>query len=163
MLKAISSITLVAAVAAAPLPKADRDFLIDAAEGGIFEVKLAQVVVKQAASDDVKRFAQRMIDDHMKVNDRLAELARKDGVALPQVLDKKRQDHLDKLSRLNGAELDREYMDDVVSEHKDEVKAFEHKAKDGKDPGVKQFAAATLPTLEEHLSLAQQTQERIKK
>ncbi len=58
------------------MAKEDRDFFEDAAQGGLLEVKLAQHVVKQGASDDVKRFAQRMVDDHTKVNQRLAELAR---------------------------------------------------------------------------------------
>jgi putative membrane protein len=145
------------------LSKEDKDFLTDAAMGGLYEVKLGQIVVKQAGSDDVKRFAQRMIDDHTKVNQKLGELAQKEGVVLPQELDKKHQDALDKLAREAGAKLDRAYIDGAITEHKDDVKAFQHEAKDGKNPDIKQFAAANLPVLEEHLNLARQTQDRLKK
>ncbi len=51
----------------------------------------------------------------------------------------------------------------MVSEHRDDVKAFERQAKEGKDPGLKQFAASTLPTLQEHLTQARQIHERLKK
>ena len=50
------------------LGKEDREFFDDATQGGLLEVKLGQIVVKQGANDEVKRFAQRMIDDHTKAN-----------------------------------------------------------------------------------------------
>jgi putative membrane protein len=148
---------------AATLSKEGRDFVDDAAEGGLLEVKLGQMVVKRGASDDVKRFAQKMVDDHGKVNQRLADLARQDGIAAPQELDKKHQDKFDKLAQYSGNKLDEEYMGEMISEHQDDVKAFEKEAKDGKDPALRQFAASTLPTLEEHLSLAKQVNDHLKK
>jgi putative membrane protein len=148
---------------ASQLGSEDKDFLKDAAIGGLYEVKLGQMVVKQAASDDVKHFAQRMVDDHTKVNRDLAELAQKEGFTLPTELDKKHRDMLDKLSREGGAKLDRTYMEGAVADHHDDVKAFEHEAKDGKNPAIKQFASSTLPVLQDHLNLARQTLDRINK
>jgi putative membrane protein len=145
------------------LAKEDRDFFEGAAQGGLLEIKLGQLVVKQGASDDVKRFAQRMIDDHTKLNQRLAEVARQEGLSMPQELDKKHQDKLDKLAKLGGPKLDQEYINEMVDEHKDDVKAFEKQAKDGKDPAIKQLAQATLPTLNEHLTMAHQIHDRLYK
>jgi putative membrane protein len=143
--------------------KEDRDFFDAAAQGGLLEVKLGQLVVAKGTSDDVKRFAQRMIDDHTKVDHRLADIGQKEGLSAPQELDKKQKDELDKMSQYSGTKLDQEYMNLMVDEHKDDVKAFEKEAKDGKDPVLKQFAATTLPTLNEHLALARQINDRIKK
>jgi putative membrane protein len=145
------------------LGKDDREFFDDAAQGGLLEVKLGEHVVKQGASEEVKRFAQRMVDDHTKANQHLAAAAHQDGLSMPQDLDKKHQDTLDRFTQLAGTKLDQEYLDEMISEHKDDVKAFEHQSKDGKDLALKQFAASTLPTLQEHLTLARQIHDHLKK
>jgi putative membrane protein len=186
MIRAISSITVLSAVVlAAPALAAqpaqppatagvspgesprlgtdDRDFFDDAAQGGLLEVKLGEHVVKQGASEEVKHFAQRMIDHHTKANQRLAVAGHQDGLSMPQDLDKKHQDTLDRFTQLAGSKLDQEYLDEMVSEHKDDVKAFEHESKDGKDLALKQFAASTLPTLQEHLTQARQLHDHLKK
>ena len=150
-------------VVGAQLNKEDRQFLDDAAQGGLSEVKLGQFVVKQGSAEEVKRFAQRMIDDHGKLNQRLAEVAQKEGMSVPQELDKKHQEAFDKLGQYRGTKLDQEYMSTMVSDHEDDVKAFEKQAKEGQDPALKQFAASALPTLNEHLAEARQIYEHIKK
>jgi putative membrane protein len=151
----------VAPAATGPLAKEDRDFLVDAAQGGMLEVELAQLAKKQGASEDVKRFAQRMIDDHRHLNQQLADFARQASLTLPTALDEKHQAKLDKLARLGGDDLDKQYIDNMVSEHEEDVKAFEHQAKDAKDPGLRRLAALALPTLIDHLAGAHQIQNRI--
>jgi putative membrane protein len=177
MLRTILAMTLLAtaalaspaAYAAGPregatqLAKEDKDFLSDAAMGSLYQVKLGQIVSKQAASEDVKRFAQRMVDDHTKVNEKLTELAQKEGVALPQQLDKKHQEMLDKVVHESGPKLERTYLVGAIADQKDDMKAFEHEAKDGKNPAVKQFATTSLPVLEDHLTLARQALDRLNK
>jgi putative membrane protein len=150
-------------VAAPALSKEDRDFLDEAAQGGLVEVRLGEIAVKQAGSDDVKKFGQRMIDDHTKIDARLADIARDEGVILPAEPTRKQQQDIDKLSQLAGARFDKEYMNRMVDDHDHDVKAFEKEAKEAKDPEVKQFVESTLPTLHEHMALARQIQERIKK
>jgi putative membrane protein len=147
----------------AALTKEDADFFDAATQGGMLEVKLGQLALKQGASDDVKKFAQRMIDDHGKLDQQLADVAQKEGLSVPQELDKKHQETLDKLSQLSGNKLDQEYVNGMVSDHKDDLKLFEKEARDGKDPGLKQFAASSVPTLTEHLAAARQLQEHLKK
>jgi putative membrane protein len=49
-------------------------------------------------------------------------------------------------------------MDHMVADHKKDVKEFEHAAKSDRQNEIQQFAAETLPTLREHLALAQSAQ-----
>jgi putative membrane protein len=98
-----------------------------------------------------------MVDDHSRANDQLRQLASSRGVELPTDLDRSARREYDKLSKLSGADFDREYMKHMVSDHKKDVKDFEKEAKSGKDADVKSFAGSTLPTLQEHLQMAQQT------
>jgi putative membrane protein len=76
-------------------------------------------------------------------------------VNLPTELDRSTEREMDKLNKLSGADFDREYMKHMVSDHKKDVREFKSEAKKAKDADVKQFASSTLPTLEQHLSLAQ--------
>ena len=141
----------------------DRKFMEKAAQGGIAEVELGKLATRKAASPEVKQFGQRMVDDHSKANDKLKSLATAKGVNLPTGLDRSTRREMDKLSKLSGAEFDREYMKHMVSDHKKDVSEFKSEAKKAKDADVKDFAATTLPTLEEHLQLAQSAEQSAKK
>jgi uncharacterized protein (DUF305 family) len=110
----------------------------------------------------VKQFAQRMVTDHGKANDELKSIASGKGVTLPTALDKQHQSHSEKLQRLKGPEFDREYMKHMVDDHKKAVADFEKASKSAKDNDVKSFASKTLPTLQEHLKMAQSTQSQLK-
>jgi hypothetical protein len=52
-------------------------------------------------------------------------------------------------------------MDDMVSDHEDDVAAFESYVEDAEDADLRGFAEATLPTLRDHLELAKRTQEQL--
>jgi putative membrane protein len=147
----------------ATLSKSDRDFVDKAALGGLLEVKLGQLAQQKGESQDVRNFGKRMVDDHSSVNSRLEEIAGRKGLKLPRELDDKHRERVDKLSKKTGAEFDRDYIKRMVDDHQDDVDEFEKAARDAKDPELKSFASATLPTLREHLSLAKQIRDRQKK
>jgi putative membrane protein len=136
----------------------DRKFLEKAAQDGLAEVQLGKLAAEKAASEDVKKFAQKMVDDHSKANEQLKQIAASKGVNLPTELDRSHQREMERLSKLSGPDFDREYMKHMVSDHKKDVSEFKSEASKAKDPDVKQFAASTLPTLEQHLSAAQATE-----
>jgi putative membrane protein len=132
----------------------DKKFMEKAAKDGMAEVKLGQLAAQKASAPEVKQFGQRMVDDHSKANDQLKQIASNKGVTLPTELDKSAQKEHDKLSKLSGAEFDREYMNHMVSDHKKAISEFKNEANKAKDADLKQFASSTLPILEEHLNLA---------
>lgn len=68
---------------------------------------------------------------------------------------------LNRLTKLTGAEFDREYMEAMVDDHKEDIEKFEKQADKGKDPDVKKFASDNLPILQKHLELAQSTQKQL--
>ncbi len=133
----------------------DNDFVTKAATGGKAEVELGRLAASKATNDKVKAFGQRMVDDHSKANDELTRIVSSKGVTLPTGIGPENQTTRDKLSGLSGKEFDRAYMEDMVKDHKDDISEFEKEAKSGRDPEVKAFAAKTLPTLREHLRMAE--------
>jgi putative membrane protein len=62
----------------------------------------------------------------------------------------------EKLSKLSGAAFDQAYAADMVTDHQHDIGDFEQEAKSVKNPTIRQFAERSLPTLREHLGLAQQ-------
>lgn len=138
----------------ANLSSHDRDFLMDAAIGGLEEVELGQIAAQKGTSEAVKQFGQRMVDDHSKANQELMTLAQSKGITLPTALDEKHQKDVTKLSALSGAEFDRAYSKMMLSDHTKDVSEFEKQSTKGTDADLKAFAAKTLPTLQEHLQLA---------
>jgi putative membrane protein len=134
---------------------ADHQFVMEAAQGGMAEVELGQLATEKASSDAVKQFGQRMVTDHGKANDELKSLAQSKNIMLPTDIGAKHKATKDKLSKLSGAQFDRAYMQEMLTDHRKDVNEFKKESQSGKDPDVKAWAAKTLPTLQEHLQMAE--------
>src|SRR4029077_13514825 len=86
---------------------ADVEFILKAAEGGMAEVELGRVASERATTDEVKKFGQRMVDDHGKGGEELKALAQSRGIKLPSDIEPKDQAMKDRLAKLNGKTFDR--------------------------------------------------------
>jgi putative membrane protein len=139
------------------LPRGQVKFMQTAAADGIAEVELGKLAQQKAVREEVKEFATRMVQDHTKANDELQKVAAAHNVQLPSSVDKRHQKTLDRLSKRIGPDFDREYMKHMLKDHKKDVKEFREHAKSRNPDDVTRFAAATLPTLENHLLAAQAT------
>ena len=140
---------------------ADAAFAMAAAEGGYAEVELGKLAKEHASNPDVKKFGDRMVDDHGKANDELSGILKQKGMTAPTALTGKEKSTYDRLAKLNGAAFDRAYMDAMVKDHEKDVKEFEHESTKGKDPDLKAFAGKTLPTLQDHLKMARETHSKL--
>jgi putative membrane protein len=130
----------------------ENRFFREAFLTGMTAVELGKVAVAKASNDAVKQFAQKMMDAHLKLNEDLKQLARRQNIGVPESLDPKHQSRVDKISKLSGADFDRAYIKDQLKDHQLDVREFQLEAKSGSDPDVKSFASKTIPLLEEHLS-----------
>jgi putative membrane protein len=167
---------------ASSMNNADQRFVSEAAQAGMAEVAHGQLAVQRASNQEVKSFAQRMIDDHSQANQELMQLATSKGISLPSdkaqsssmkteqsgsqstsgqmtteqaQLKGKHREAMNKLAKLSGAEFDREYMRHQVKDHDKAIALFEGQANRGGDADLKAFAAKTLPKLREHQQMAQ--------
>ena len=134
----------------------DAYFVKKAASGGMAEVELGQLAVKNGSSEQVKQFGQRMIDDHTKANDQLKQIASQEHVKLPTEPDQQDRATKARLEKLTGAQFDQAYMSEMVTDHKKDVAEFARESKSAKNPAIKDFAQQTLPVLREHLKQAEQ-------
>ena len=133
----------------------DTDFARHAASGGLAEVSMGKLAESHAQSADVKSFGQRMVQDHSKANDQLMAAAAQANIKLPANPMPKDQAAINHLSKLHGAAFDRAYAQQMVKDHKKDIAEFQHEANSGSNANLKTFASNTLPTLKEHLQMAE--------
>jgi putative membrane protein len=146
------------ALAAETPPKATQDFINTAAVANQFEIDTSQLALKYGKGEDVKKFAQEMIDDHTKIGDEFKATLTAANITPPaEGLD---MSHNAKYAKLrvftteNG--FDASYISEQLAAHEDAVKLFGDYAANGPTPAVKEFAAKTLPKLEHHLAMVKE-------
>lgn len=130
------------------------NFWSEAARGGMAEVRLGNLALQKSQNEEVRRFAQMMVDEHTASNNELMQLAAGKNVTLPTDLDRRHSGMMTKLNNLSGANFDREYMKSQVSDHEKMIKLFRKQSERGTDADAKAFAAKNLPNLQSHLQMA---------
>lgn len=133
---------------------ADTSFIKDAAKGGQMEVKLGQLGADKSGNAEIKSFGERLVKDHTKANEELLKIAQAKGVDLNASVDHSTHD-MNKFSSKSGSDFDKAYIRHMVSDHQKDISKFEKEASQSTDAELKAFAEKTLPTLREHLRMAQ--------
>jgi putative membrane protein len=135
-------------------------FVKKALEGGMAEVQLGQLALQKSSNDEVKQFAQRMVDDHTKMGDQMKPIAEQIGVKVPDAPSKKDQATMAKLQTLNGDAFDKAYMKDMVKDHKADLSDFKTEAAGGSDPAVKNAANQGAQLISQHLQMAERINQK---
>ncbi len=136
---------------------AEKAFVSEALEGGEAEVQLGQLAEQKAQSNDVKQFAQKMVDDHTQMADKLFKpVAQQLGVSVPKGPSKKDKKEIAKLEGLSGQDFDRAYIAIMVKDHKQDLKNFKDEAEAAQNPNVKQAAEQGSNIISQHLQLIEQ-------
>jgi putative membrane protein len=128
-------------------------FVKTAALDGMMEVESGKLAAGKSTNSDVKRFAQKMVQDHTQANQQLVALARSKGLPVPTKLDAKHEAMVKELSAKSGTAFDSAYAAHMAKAHTKAVALFEA-ASQSSDPELAAFARQTLPTLQEHEQLA---------
>ncbi len=138
------------------------DFMTKAADGGMMEVQLGQMAQQKAINPRVKDFGLMMIRDHSKGNDDLKALAAQKNVVLPQTLSDDNQKHVDELSKQQGNDWDKAYLDMMISDHKGDIDEFTEAGEKVDDPAIKSYAKENVSVMQMHLDSAKAIKESMK-
>jgi putative membrane protein len=133
----------------------DHAFAMKAANANMAEVELGKLALQKADKDEVKKFAQMMVDDHSKALDELKSIAGPKNITLPTEIDAEHKKLSDRLSKMSGAAFDRDYMQAMVDGHKKVAADLRKQSQSGSDAELKSWASKTLPTVEAHLKQAE--------
>jgi len=134
----------------------DKDFVKSAVEISATEVHLGKLAEEKASSDSVKELGKRMVDANSQMGEQLKKAAAAMKVQVSDDPPRKAKKAEDKLAKLSGTEFDRAYAKMVADEQKQAVKQYEREAKDGKAPGLKDFAAKSLSGEQERQKQAEE-------
>jgi putative membrane protein len=98
---------------------ADRQFVEKMLMANMAEVELGRMASTKASSAEVKSYAEMMVSDHTKANEQLMPIAQSLGITAPTQLDAKHRAVADRLSKLEGAQFDKQFMAAMVQSHRE--------------------------------------------
>jgi putative membrane protein len=124
------------------------------AQADMAEVAAGKLGAGKASSDEVKQFAQHMVEDHGKHLNDLRSLAKTKGMQLPTAPARKQQEAMKKLEGSAGADFDRHFMTQMVKDHQQALRLVQNTAKHAKDADLKADAEKTAPRIQQHLEMA---------
>lgn len=144
--------------AAGGLSKSDQNMMRQMAYANIAEIEAGKLAQSKSKNEQVRTFAQQMIDDHTKAQGELQQLADSKGVKLPTEPDSKHKAAMKKLGSLSGAAFDKSYMKQGgISDHKQTLDLLQRVQNKASDAELKALAQKMTPTVEQHLKMAQDT------
>lgn len=141
---------------------ADEEFLTKIVPSIAASVRIIEYEVKHTTDDKVKDFAQRVLDQHKGSVKTASRHAKRLGVAVDTDGKKEGKEMLDKLAKLNGAELDAAFLEWLAHIHHDTT-VFDNEVKNGSDPELKTYAKKSIEAGNEHLREAKELLEKVKK
>ena len=131
-------------------PVTDTQFYGDALSGGEKEIAASKMAEK-SGNAEVKSLAKTIIADHTALGDKIKAAAGANAPT-PSAPD------LSELQGKTGKDLDKAYVDMMVSDHQKDIPMFENASKNASTDKAKQLATAALPKLRKHLDMAQKAQ-----
>ena len=143
------------------MDNADQAAMKQLAQASLAEIKAGQMGVKKATHPDVKKFSQKMADDHQIMLNELKSLAKAKDVALPQDPNARDFVEMKKLEHVGGADFDKRYMDEMVKDHEKELQAAKNIAAKAKDAQFKSAVEHASAKIQEHLQLAKSVQGKL--
>jgi putative membrane protein len=134
-----------------------KEFVEKAGTSGIAEVEMGELGVQRAKTGQVKAFAKQMVVDHTKANQELLTTIKGKGVQVPSSRTDLHKATVEKFQQQDaGKNFDRDYMEQMIEDHKAAVELFETAADDEKlDLDLRSYAKRILPMLRDHLNQAQ--------
>lgn len=130
----------------------DAQFLVNASEINLEQVNLGKLAQQNGDSVKVKELGKMMEDAHTKSFNDLDALAKSKMITIPTSSTDNAKKAYAELNEKSGKEFDKEYVDMMVSKHKDAIKTFENAATESNDPDIKNWATVSLPELRKHQS-----------
>jgi putative membrane protein len=133
----------------------DQSFVQAAVNGDMYELTSSQMALEHAENEEVRALAQRLVNDHTATTQHLTSIAQQVGAQLPDELTATFQFKIAYLEQHRDEGFDLAYLEQQVVAHQLGVGLYEMAADSAEDQALRAFASETLPTLQEHLRMAQ--------
>ncbi len=139
----------------------DAQFLVNAAEIALEEIKLGQLAQQKGSTPEVKELGKILEESHTKLLEDLNTLAKKKMIPIPTSSTDKIKETYTDFSKKSGYDFDQIYSGIMVSEHKYVIDFFEDATIASSDAEIKKWATLSLPKLRKHLEYSINCQNKI--
>jgi putative membrane protein len=131
---------------------ADKSFIKDATEGSQAEINFAKLALEKSKDPNVRKFAERMITDHSKLIEDMRPFTKKYDVSASgaPIMDHAKYEELKMKS---GTSFDRAYVEAMVKDHNDDLKAFIQEENSTADPALKATVMKGEKVVREHTEM----------
>ena len=145
------------------ISRADEKLMSEIAQANLTEISAGKLAQDKSQNEQIKSFAQKMVDDHTKALDELKQLAQAKGITLPTEPDRQQKAMEKRLSSLSGEKFDKQYLDQAGERsHKGTHKLLSQASTKAQDTDLKNYASKTMGVVESHQKLASEAGRNMK-
>jgi putative membrane protein len=128
------------------------------------EIALAKLAQEKASTDEVRAYADQLVQDHKNVDQTVVAMAQKNGAHLKSGAEEQRdvrsktgrEKQLErKLKAARGHDFDRLFLQETSSDHERLIRQLQQEREDGSDDELETLIDKTIPILEQQRELAQ--------
>lgn len=132
----------------------DAAFLVDAMDYNILLRELGTMATENVYTRVVSSFAEKNLQDHRQMGERIISMAKEKKIALPSNLEDRHEDLLEDMKDANKQNIDRVYLNIIGIVHERMLRLYEDAAINANDADVRAYAAAQLDVLRNHIQSA---------
>jgi putative membrane protein len=133
----------------------DEQWLKMSIEGDLFEIRGGKLAQEKGTTEKVRHLGATLVKDHTESLEESTDLAKELGIEVPEEPSPTQQWQLKVLEQFSGTAFDRWYSDLEVKDHMQDIQEAEDEVDKGCNHEVREDAEHEIPTLKEHLELAQ--------
>ena len=133
----------------------ERGLMGALAQINMAEIEAGQLALEKSRSEQVRGFAQQVVDEHSAELQALRTLAQARGVSLPEEASIRSRSQDVALKMLSGSLFDRQYLKRMgISEHQRTLGLLRDALKNTQDPELLALIEKMLPAVQSHLQKA---------
>ena len=133
-----------------------QQFVTLAASTDMFEIQSSQLAQQNAQRDNVKEFAEEIIEDHTAASQQLQQIAAEENLSVPTEMAEMHEDMLESLSGTSAADFDAAYAAAQVQAHEMALAMMTAYAENGDNDDLQAYAQKAAPVIQQHLESAQE-------
>ena len=134
---------------------ADRQFLIETAQGSVYDRATAELAVQKAQSKTVQRYALRLLDDHNRLNKMLLMQMNTRGIVAPLTLSDDDKPKLQNLMDVQaGTDFDTAYLREAMQINAGDIRKGNEAINNSSDDAFRRLMRSYVKTEQNHLNSA---------
>ncbi|HWJ93771.1 MAG TPA: DUF4142 domain-containing protein, partial [Telluria sp.] len=131
-----------------------NEFLVEAMQDAMAEIQICEMALEKSQNEDVKAFAQAMIDEHGRMGREFEQLAGQKQLDVPRQIRAEQEMTVDAFASLEGRDFEQRWIQYNIDVHERDIKVFRHYAQEEDDPEIKTMAQQGCDMLMQHLKMA---------